>query len=43
MTVGRANPPDSVKNQRIEAAAQQQRIQTETQRKLAEDSRLQAE
>ena len=43
MTVGRANPPDSVKNQRIETAAQQQRIQTETQRKLAEDARLQAE
>lgn len=43
MTVGRANPPDSVKNQRIETAAQQQRIQTETQKKLAEDARLQAE
>lgn len=43
MTVGRANPPDSVKNQRIETAAQQQRVQTETQRKLAEDARLQAE
>jgi len=43
MTVGRANPPDSVKNQRIETAAQQQRIQTETQKKLAEDSRLMAE
>jgi regulator of protease activity HflC (stomatin/prohibitin superfamily) len=43
MTVGRANPPDSVKNQRVETAAQQQRIQTETQKKLAEDARLQAE
>lgn len=43
MSVGRANPPDSVKNQRIETAAQQQRIQTEAQRKLAEDARLQAE
>ncbi len=43
MTVGRANPPDSVKNQRIETAAQQQRIQTETQKKLAEDARLTAE
>ena len=43
MTVGRANPPDSVRNQRIETAAQQQRIQTETQKKLAEDARLQAE
>jgi uncharacterized membrane protein YqiK len=43
MSVGRANPPDSVKNQRVETAAQQQRIQTEAQRKLAEDARLQAE
>lgn len=42
-TVGRANPPDSVKNQRVETAAQQQRIQTETQKKLAEDARLEAE
>jgi len=43
LTVGRANPPDSVKNQRIETAAQQQRIQTEGQRKLAEDGRKDAE
>jgi regulator of protease activity HflC (stomatin/prohibitin superfamily) len=43
MTVGRANPPDSIKNQRIETAAQQQRILTEQQRKLAEDSRKMAE
>jgi regulator of protease activity HflC (stomatin/prohibitin superfamily) len=43
MTVGRANPPDSVKNQRIETATQEQRIQTEKQMKLAEDQRLQAE
>jgi regulator of protease activity HflC (stomatin/prohibitin superfamily) len=43
MSVGRANPPDSVKNQRIETAAQQQRVLTEGQRKLAEDARLQAE
>jgi regulator of protease activity HflC (stomatin/prohibitin superfamily) len=43
MTVGRANPPDAIKNQRIETAAQEQRIQTERQKKLAEDSRLQAE
>jgi len=42
-TVGRANPPDSVKHQRIETATQEQRIQTERQRKLAEDQRLQAE
>jgi hypothetical protein len=43
MTVGKANPPDSVKNQRIETATQEQRIQTEKQRKLAEDQRQQAE
>jgi len=43
VTVGKANPPDSVKNQRIETAAQQQRIQTEQQRKLAEDGRKAAE
>src|SRR5438132_11019387 len=39
MTVGRANPPDSVKHQRIETATQEQRIQTERQKKLAEDQR----
>ncbi len=43
MTVGRANPPDSVKHQRIETATQEQRIQTEKQKKLAEDQRQQAE
>lgn len=43
LTVGRANPPDSVKNQRVETAAQQQRIETEKQRKLAEDQRMAAE
>jgi regulator of protease activity HflC (stomatin/prohibitin superfamily) len=43
MTVGRANPPDSIKSQRIETAAQEQRIQTEKQMKLAEDQRMQAE
>jgi SPFH domain / Band 7 family len=43
VTVGKANPPDSVKSQRIETAAQEQRINTERQRKLAEDSRLAAE
>jgi regulator of protease activity HflC (stomatin/prohibitin superfamily) len=43
MTVGRANPPDSVKNQRIETATQEQRIQTEKQKKLAEDQRQMAE
>jgi regulator of protease activity HflC (stomatin/prohibitin superfamily) len=43
MTVGKANPPDSVKNQRIETATQEQRIQTEQQTKLAEDQRKMAE
>jgi len=43
MTVGRANPPDSVKHQRIETATQEQRIQTEQQTKLAEDQRKMAE
>lgn len=43
MTVGRANPPDAIKNQRIETAAQEQRGNTEKQRKLAEDQRLAAE
>jgi regulator of protease activity HflC (stomatin/prohibitin superfamily) len=43
VTVGRANPPDAIKSQRVETAAQQQRIQTETQKKLAEDARLEAE
>ena len=43
MTVGKANPPDSVRNQRIETAQQQQRIQTEQQKKLAEDQRKMAE
>ena len=43
MTVGKANPPDSVKNQRIETATQEQRVQTEQQRKLAEDQRKAAE
>ena len=43
MTVGRANPPDAIKNQRIETAAQEQRIQTEQQKKKAEDARMMAE
>ena len=43
VTVGRANPPDSIKNQRIETATQEQRQQTEKQRKLAEDQRKMAE
>jgi regulator of protease activity HflC (stomatin/prohibitin superfamily) len=43
VTVGRANPPDSIKSQRIETAAQEQRVNTERQRKLAEDQRKAAE
>jgi regulator of protease activity HflC (stomatin/prohibitin superfamily) len=43
MTVGRANPPDAIKSQRIETAAQEQRVQTEKQIKLAEDQRKLAE
>lgn len=43
VTVGKASPPDSIKNQRIETAAQQQRILTEGQKKLAEDARKNAE
>ena len=43
VTVGKANPPDAIKNQRIETAAQQQRILTEGQKKLAEDARKAAE
>src|SRR5579864_1517532 len=43
MTVGKANPPDAVKNQRVETATQEQRIQTEKQTNLAEDQRQQAE
>jgi regulator of protease activity HflC (stomatin/prohibitin superfamily) len=43
MTVGKANPPDSVKTQRIATATQEQRIQTEQQMKLAEDQRAAAE
>jgi regulator of protease activity HflC (stomatin/prohibitin superfamily) len=43
VTVGKAIPPDSIKNQRIETASQQQRILTEGQVKLAEDARKLAE
>ncbi|TLZ14719.1 MAG: SPFH domain-containing protein [Gammaproteobacteria bacterium] len=43
MTEGRANPPDAIKNQRIETATQEQRIQTEQQTKLAEVQRKSAE
>lgn len=43
ITIGKANPPDSIKSQRVETAAQQQRSLTEGQKKLAEDARKQAE
>ncbi len=43
LSLGRANPPDAIKTQRIETAAQEQRIITEQQRKLAEDQRKLAE
>ena len=43
VTVGKANPPDSVKHQRIQTASEQQRQETEKQKKLAEDQRKQAE
>lgn len=43
VTVGKANPPDSIKDQRVDTAAQQQRVLTEQQRKIAEDARLAAE
>lgn len=43
VTVGKANPPDAVKTQRIATAEQQQRALTEKERKLAEDQRFEAE
>lgn len=43
MTIGKANPPDAIKNQRVETAAQEQRANTEKQFKLAEDQRKAAE
>lgn len=43
ITVGKANPPDAIKNQRIETATQQQAVLTQQQRKLAEDERKAAE
>lgn len=43
VTVGKANPPDSIKHQRVETAAQEQRVNTEKQRAFAENSRLAAE
>lgn len=43
ITVGRANPPDSVLTQRVETAQQEQRALTEHKRDLAEQSRKAAE
>ncbi len=43
VNVGRVNPPDAIKNQRIETAAQEQRAITMQQMKLAEDQRKAAE
>lgn len=43
ITVGRANPPDAVRNQRVETAQQEQRVLTEHKRDLAEQSRKAAE
>lgn len=43
VTIGKANPPDAVKDQRIETARQEQRKNTEDKRKLAEDARKEAE
>src|SRR5207237_8992539 len=43
MTVGRANPPDSIKSQRIETASQEQRVETEQQVKLADDTAVAAQ
>lgn len=42
-TVGKANPPDSIETQRIETASQEQRANTEKQKKLAEDQRAESE
>ncbi len=43
VSLGRANPPDAILHQRVETAAQEQRINTEKQKKLAEDQRRMAE
>ncbi|MDP3985610.1 MAG: SPFH domain-containing protein [bacterium] len=43
LTVGKANPPPEINQQRIATAAQMQRKLTEEKRKEAEDSRLNAE
>lgn len=43
VTVGKANPPDAIKSQRVETAQQQQRKLTELERRDAEINRKQAE
>lgn len=43
LNVGRVNPPDAIKHQRIATAEQEQRTITEKERKLAEDQRKMAE
>ena len=43
VTLGRANPPDAIKHQRVATAEQEQRQQTERQAKLAEDQRMEHE
>ena len=43
ITVGKANPPDAIKHQRIQTAEQQQRKLTETERSNAEITRKTAE
>lgn len=42
-TVGRANPPDAIKDQRIATSAQEQRVITMQKMTLAEDERAKAE
>ena len=43
VNLGRANPRDAIKHQRIDNATQERRINTEKQRKLADDQRKLAE
>jgi regulator of protease activity HflC (stomatin/prohibitin superfamily) len=43
INVGRVNPPDAIKDQRVATATQEQRAITEQQTKLAEDQRKAAE
>jgi len=43
LTIGRANPPEEIKHQRVETARQEQLQKTEVQRRLAELERAKAE